>query len=70
MKQCTKLVCKETFSFKVTKQVTFKKGQEFWVTNTEVNQNNDKVVIVARKNQKIGYNFRPEQVEQLFEVKQ
>jgi hypothetical protein len=73
MKQCTKLVCKQTFSFKVDGEgrvTTFREGQEFWITNTETHQKNSGSVNVARKGQKWGYSFTAEQVTQFFVEKE
>lgn len=72
MKQCTTITCKETFAFKVNgkgRTMTFQKGQRFWVTNTEIDQRNRKIVNVARegKNMGQGYDFSPEQVNAYFQ---
>lgn len=67
MKQCTKLICKETFSFRVGgkgRKITFKEGQEFWITSL----NNTQTVDIARKGQRVGegYTFILEQVFRYF----
>jgi hypothetical protein len=69
MTQGTVLTCKETFSFKVNnkgRSITFKKGDRFWVTNTEVSQHSSNILNIARENKPIGYDFTPEQVQQYF----
>jgi hypothetical protein len=69
MKQATSLTCKEPVSFKMDgkgRTITFKAGQEFWVTNSEVDQNNRQRLNVARNGAKIGYDFTPEQVSRYF----
>jgi hypothetical protein len=71
MKQCTPLTCKETFAFKVNgkgKAITFKQGQRFWVTNTEIDQKNRNVVNIARDGKSMGqgYDFTAEQVKAYF----
>jgi hypothetical protein len=69
MKQATPLTVRETFSFKVNgkgRTITFKKGQDAWVTNTQVDQQTRGVVNVARRGQVFGYDFTREQVEQFF----
>lgn len=71
MKQATGLVCTKEVAFKVNgkgRTIVFKVGQEFWVTNTEVDQNNRQCVNVARKGQKFGYDCTPEQVSTYFVV--
>ena len=66
LKQCTKLVCKKTFSFKCKRIVTFCAGQEFWVTNFNQKQG----IEIARKNQPqgTGYLFAPETVKEYFSL--
>lgn len=66
MKQATYLKCKQSFSFKMGRKITFKENQLFWVTNSEADQNNRKLINIARKNQKIGYDFSIDEVQTFF----
>lgn len=72
-KQCTKLICKESFSFKINGKghtITFKEKQEFWITNTETDQVATNDVMIARKGANMiqAYPFSPSQTEQYFKT--
>jgi hypothetical protein len=73
MKQCTQLVCKETFSFKVNgkgRTITFKKGQEFWTTSTAVYVSSTSTVAVARKEVINSYIFSVEEINKFFDIRE
>ena len=74
MRQGTIIKAKTTFSFKVNgkgRTITFKEGQEFWTTTTQIFFNQNGGVMVERKNKgsiSTGYFFTSQQIDELFEV--
>jgi hypothetical protein len=73
--QCTYLVCKKAFGFKVNgkgRMIVFKEGQRFWVGNTPSDQTKRGQINVIRKGYPLGfgYDFAPSQVSEYFHQEQ
>lgn len=69
LEQATKLVCKVGFSFKINgvgHAISFKEGSIGWITNSQVDQKSRQLYNIAKKNQKIGYDFTVGQLREFF----
>lgn len=75
VKQGARLVARRDFQFKVPgvkgRAVTVRAGQRFWITNSMLDQDARKVVMIDREGRghiSNGYAFTPEMIADLFTV--
>ena len=76
MKQGQTLIAKSDFGFRATakgRAVRVRTGQRFWVTNSQICQDQDGVIVLAREGKgsiSCGWPFSPSVIDAYFEVTQ